>query len=105
MIYHLGFAELVDALVLSFRGRPGQTRAAIYQHACTELGLAPADCAFVADGAGGELEAASALGLLSVKIRRPGQRAPENHEVRAQARVESLTELLTLPAFHPPAGR
>ena len=94
VIRHLGFATLVDTLTLSFEVGLAKPDPAIYHRACAELSLAPEDCAFVADGAGGELEAASALGLLTVKIRRPGQRAPENHDVRASIRVESLAELL-----------
>ncbi len=94
VIRYLGFTALVDTLILSFEVGLAKPDPAIYQQTCAELGLAPEDCAFVADGAGGELEAANAVGLLTVKIRRPNQRAPENHHVRAGIRVESLAELL-----------
>jgi putative hydrolase of the HAD superfamily len=103
VIRHFDFAALVDTLVLSFEVGLAKPDPAIYHQACAELRLAPEDCAFVADGAGGELEAASALGLLTVKIRRPGQRAPENHDVRASIRVESLAQLLVLAAFRAPS--
>jgi FMN phosphatase YigB (HAD superfamily) len=66
---------------------------AIYRKACAALEVAPSACAFVADGAGGELEAAGALGLFTVKIRRPNQHAPEDFAVRADRRVESLEEV------------
>ena len=93
--YH-GLPELVDTVALSCEVGLSKPDPAIYQHVCAELGLAPEDCVYVADGAGGELEAARSLGLLAVKIRRPNQRDLEDPTVQADHRVESLHELLEL---------
>ena len=96
VIYRLGLSDLVDAVTLSFEVGLAKPDPAIYRAASAALGLAPAACVFVADGAGGELEAASALGMLTIKIRRPNQRGPEDLAVRADYRVESLNEVLSL---------
>ena len=93
VIRSLGLPKLVDAVVLSFEVGLAKPDPAIYRKACAALEVAPSACAFVADGAGGELEAAGALGLFTVKIRRPNQHAPEDFAVRADRRVESLEEV------------
>ena len=93
--YH-GLPELVDAVTLSCEVGLAKPDPAIYQAACSALDLEPAACVYVADGAGGELEAARALGMLAIKIRRPNQRGPEDLAVQADHRVESLDELFSL---------
>lgn len=93
--YH-GLHELVDSVVLSFEVGLAKPDPAIYRHACAELGLPPEACGFVGDGAGGELEAAAALGLPTAKIRRPNLRRPDDPSIRADRQVGSLDELAAL---------
>lgn len=95
-VRHHGLPKLVDTLALSCEVGLAKPDPAIYQYVCAELGLAPADCVYVADGAGGELEAAHTLGLLTVRIHRPNQRSPEDPTVQADHRIGSLPELLAL---------
>ena len=96
VIGFLGVDALVDTLALSCEVGAAKPDPAIYQAACAALALDPTDGAFVADGAGGELEGARALGLLAIKIRRPNHRAPEDPTVEADHRVETLAEVLEL---------
>lgn len=96
VIDYLGLPKLVDAAILSFQIGLAKPDPAIYRRACAALDAAPTECAFVADGAGGELEAARALGLLAVKVDRPNQRSPEDLTIRADHRIESLEEVLAL---------
>lgn len=97
VVYQLGMAELVDAVLLSYEVGLAKPDPAFYQRACAALGVPPAACAFVADGAGGELEAASALGLRTIRIHRPHPRHPDDGQaVRADAHVRTLAEALAL---------
>jgi putative hydrolase of the HAD superfamily len=96
MIDYHGLRALFDAVILSFEVGVAKPDPAIYQRACAALELAPGECGFVADGAGGELEGASVLGLLTVRIDRPGRRALADPEARADHLVRSLDELLEL---------
>jgi putative hydrolase of the HAD superfamily len=96
VIHHLGLSDLVDAVILSFEVGLAKPDPAIYRAACGALDLEPSECVFVADGAGGELEAARGLGMLAVKIYRVGGRHPEDTSVVADRRVESLKEGLAL---------
>ena len=96
VIGFLGLRDLVDTVVLSYEAGVAKPDEAIYRRACDALQIEPAACLFVADGAGGELEAAHDVGMVAVKIRRPGQRQPEDLSVQADHRVESLAEVLAL---------
>ena len=94
VIHRLGLSELVDSVTLSFEVGSAKPDEPIYRAACAAIGLDPTACVFVADGAGGELEAARALDMLTIKIHRPDRRQPEDFTVRADQRVESLVEML-----------
>lgn len=96
VIHRLGLGDLVDSVTLSFEVGLAKPDEAIYRAAGAALGLEPVECAFVADGAGGELEGAAAVGMLAVKVYRPDGRHPEDLGVRADHRVEALDELLPL---------
>jgi putative hydrolase of the HAD superfamily len=97
MIDFHGLRALVDTTLLSFEVGVAKPDPAIYEQACAALGLPPEACGFVADGAGGELEGARAVGLLTVRIDRPDRRASrEGEQARSDRRVGSLDELLEL---------
>jgi putative hydrolase of the HAD superfamily len=96
VVHALEVSTLVDAVVLSCDVGLAKPDPAIYRQICAALEVAPTEAVFVGDGAGGELEAAAALGLLAIKIRRPDQHAPEDHAVQAAHRIESLEELREL---------
>src|SRR4051794_17345159 len=74
----------------------------IYLAACSALGVAPVDCVFVGDGAGGELPGAAQLGMTVI---RTVEFAPAGSSW-PPTRVRSLTDLATLltspPAPAPP---
>lgn len=93
VIHHLGLSDRVDAVILSYEVGFAKPDPQIYHAARAALGLEPSACAFVADGAGGELEAARALGMLAIKIYRVGGRHPEDASVEADHRIESLEAL------------
>jgi putative hydrolase of the HAD superfamily len=98
VIHRLGLGALVDSVTLSFEVGYAKPDEPIYRAACAAIGLDPTACVFVADGAGGELEAARALGMHTIKIHHPDRRQPEDFTVQADHRVESLTELLSITA-------
>ena len=95
VVRSLGLPKLVDVVILSFEVGTAKPDPDMYRQACAALNQAPSACTFVADGAGGELEAAQVLGLRTVKVQRPNRRAPEDPSIRADHRIESLAQLLT----------
>ena len=91
-----GLEPLVDTLVLSYEVGVAKPDPAIYQAALERLEVDARAAAYVADGAGGELEAAKALGLRSIKVHHPGSRHPDDPTVQADYRVRSLGEVADL---------
>jgi putative hydrolase of the HAD superfamily len=96
VIQATGVDRHVDALALSFELGVAKPDPAIFLAACERLGVPPQACVFVADGAGGELEAAHALGMYAVWVERPGERRRSPTPPAYDARVEKLAEVLTL---------
>jgi putative hydrolase of the HAD superfamily len=92
----LGLDALMDRLVLSCDVGLAKPDAAIFEHACRALG-APVDrTVFVADGAFGELDAATDLGMVSVKIEQPHQSGDYGTSERYHHRIDRLDEVLDL---------
>ena len=62
--------------------------------------MVPAECIYVADGFGGELHAASALGMQAVLIAVPGEASVDPRENERATwtglRVQALAEILEL---------
>jgi HAD superfamily hydrolase (TIGR01509 family) len=94
-----GLERKVDALALSFELGVAKPDPAIFLAACERLTVQPEECLFVADGAGGELESAHALGMLSVWVERPGERRRSPEPPTFDARIERLAELTSLDAI------
>ncbi len=90
VIERAGLDDLLDALTLSFRLGLAKPQPAIYLQACAALGVAPQETVFVADGAFGELDAARALGMVTVLIEQAHQSRAYGHSTGWDYRVDSL---------------
>jgi putative hydrolase of the HAD superfamily len=91
VIERAGLDDLLDALTLSFRLGLAKPQPEIYLQACAALGVAPQETVFVADGAFGELDAARALGMVTVLIEQAHQSRAYGCSTGWDYRVESLT--------------
>ena len=69
----LGLGRYFDAIVLSHEVGILKPNPRIYEVTCIRLGVQPHECAFVADGGFGELDAAHDVGMLAVKIEQDAQ--------------------------------
>jgi putative hydrolase of the HAD superfamily len=67
----LPFAHLFDATVFSVEAGHSKPDLRLYEHACRELGVAPADCLYVGDGGGHELTGADHAGMTAVRLIAP----------------------------------
>lgn len=92
----IGLRELMDTVVLSCELGVAKPDPAIFKHACQQLGVTPERAMFVADGAFRELEAASDLGMVAVKIEQPHQSGDYGTSVRFHHRITNLREVLGL---------
>jgi putative hydrolase of the HAD superfamily len=63
------FATLIDVPIFSAAVRLAKPDPRIFQLACDQLGVAPHEAVFVADGEGGELAGAASIGMQAVLIR------------------------------------
>ncbi|MCX7523134.1 HAD family hydrolase [Microbacterium sp. STN6] len=88
--------HLVDGMTLSCDVGLAKPDPAIYRHALDQLGVDPHDAAYVADGVGGELDAARRLGLRAIRVTwsNPCGAAPTGTPVAGSA--QELRELLGL---------
>lgn len=96
VVRQLGLDRLLDALTLSCEVGLMKPDPAIYRHALGQLGAAPAEAVFVADGAFNELDAARSLGLYAVRIVQPRQSTAYGSSDGWDAEIGSLPELLPL---------
>ncbi len=96
------FAALIDGPVFSCVAGVRKPAPRLYRLACERLGVAPGECAYVADGYHGELATAQALGMHAVLIAVPGEATgeftPDEAAGWAGARVAALSELVELLA-------
>ncbi len=93
---HLGLRDYFDAVVMSHQVRVLKPDPAIFREDCARLGLAPADCIFVADGAFNELDAAHRLGLATVRITQPRQSSDYGSSEHADYDIGDVAELLEM---------
>ncbi len=91
------FARFFDDAVFSATAGLAKPEPAIYRLAADGLGVEPADCLFVGDGANDELRGAREVGMTPVLIHADG-REPRWEEVRDWdgLRITSLPEILEL---------
>jgi putative hydrolase of the HAD superfamily len=92
----LGLRGYFDAVILSFEVGLLKPDPAIFKLACRRLGVNPAEAAFVADGGFGELDAAAALGMLTVRVSLPNQRPDYGSSRRWDVEIEDLRALLAI---------
>ena len=98
-------AQFVDVEVFSSETGLRKPDPAIYLHACERLGVEPACCLYVGDGAYGELTGAEAVGMTACLIRDPlvdpdQQLTPERDgwSGRTISHLGEVLELLARPA-------
>ena len=92
----LGLDALMDELVLSCDVRLAKPDPEFFRHACRVLGVTVEETMFVADGAFGELDAATDLGMISVKVEQPHQSGDYGTSERYDHCVTSLSQVLPL---------
>ncbi|MCC6175246.1 MAG: HAD family hydrolase [Chloroflexi bacterium] len=96
VVRRIGLADSFEALVLSYEVGVAKPDPAIFEHACRSLGVEPAACMFVADGAFTELDAARDLGMVAVKIEQAHQSGDYGTSSRFDHRITRLDRVLPL---------
>jgi putative hydrolase of the HAD superfamily len=89
-------AGLLDEMVFSCDVGVSKPDPRIYEIACERLGVEPAECLFVGDGANDELPGAERAGMTAVQLRAPGEHLTPDGEAWRGASIESLSEVLEL---------
>jgi putative hydrolase of the HAD superfamily len=92
----LGLDALMDELVLSCDVQLAKPDPEFFRHASRRLGVPDAATMFVADGAFGELDAATELGMTTVKVEQPHQSGDYGTSERYDHCVTNLSDVLTL---------
>jgi putative hydrolase of the HAD superfamily len=95
-IVTLGLSSLFDAIVLSHKVGILKPDPRIYALAAEQLGVLPVECAFVADGGFGELDAAHAVGMLAIKVEQDWQSTDYGSSNYCDLRLAGLAEVLPL---------
>jgi putative hydrolase of the HAD superfamily len=90
------FSTLFDSVVFSCSVGLSKPDPRIYALAAEELGVEPADCLFVGDGANDELPGAERAGMTAVQLRAPGEQLTAEGERWSGRYVERLSDLLEL---------
>jgi putative hydrolase of the HAD superfamily len=88
--------QLMDELVLSCDVNLAKPDPEFFRHASRRLGVVETATMFVADGAFGELDAATDLGMITVKVEQPHQSGDYGTSERYDHCVTSLTQVLDL---------
>ena len=85
-----------DATVFSCNVGLSKPDPRIYELASEQLGVEPADCLFVGDGANDELPGAERAGMTALQLRAPGEQLTPDGELWTGAYIESLSEVVEL---------
>ena len=88
------FAGAFDELVFSCDVGVSKPDPRIYEIACERLGVEPAECLFVGDGANDELPGAERAGMTAVQLRASGERLTPEGEAWNGQWIERLAEVL-----------
>lgn len=89
-------AGTLDELVFSCDVGVSKPDPRIYEIACERLGVTPAECLFVGDGANDELPGAERVGMTAVQLRAPGEPLTPEGEAWTGPWVPRLGDLLSL---------
>lgn len=92
------YAEAIDEPLFSCDEGLTKPDPTIYLRACERLRVDPRDCAYVGDGAQGELSGAQRVGMRTILITTPGRPTPEYSEQESW-RGESIDALSELPGL------
>ena len=90
------FGGLFDATVFSCEVGLSKPDPRIYKLCCEQLGVQPAACVFVGDGANDELPGAEDVGMMAVQLRAPGEELTEPGKKWRGKAIERLGEVLEL---------
>ena len=90
------FAGLFDSTVFSCSVGINKPDREIYELCAAELGVDPADCLFVGDGANDELPGAERAGMTALQLRAPGEALTPEGERWTGRYVEWLSDVLDL---------
>jgi len=90
------FDGLFDSTVFSSSVGLAKPDPKIYELASEQLGVEPADCLFVGDGANDELPGAERAGMTALQLRAPGEQLTPDGEAWTGASVERLSEVVEL---------
>jgi len=85
-----------DATVFSCNVGLSKPDPRIYELASAQLGVEPADCLFVGDGANDELPGAERAGMTALQLRAPGESLTVDGEAWTGPHVERLSEVVEL---------
>jgi putative hydrolase of the HAD superfamily len=88
------FSTLFDSAVFSCSVGFSKPDPRIYALAAEELGVEPADCLFVGDGANDELPGAERAGMTAVQFRASGEQLTAEGERWSGRYVERLSDVL-----------
>ncbi len=83
-----------DATVFSCDVGMSKPDPRIYEIACERLGVEPAECLFVGDGANDELPGAERVGMTALQLRAPGEELTEPGKAWQGASIEHVREVL-----------
>jgi putative hydrolase of the HAD superfamily len=89
-------ADTLDETVFSCEVGVSKPDPRIYDIASERLGVEPAECLFVGDGANDELPGAERVGMTAVQLRAPGEALMPDGEAWSGSAIESLSELLAI---------
>ncbi|MHB1131959.1 MAG: HAD family hydrolase [Chloroflexota bacterium] len=87
---------LFDAIVLSHLEGLLKPDPSIYRLMCQRLAVEPRECAYVADGGFGELDAAHDLGMLAIKVEQDGQSSDYGSSTYHDLLLRDMAELVPL---------
>ncbi|MGE3911838.1 MAG: HAD family hydrolase, partial [Chloroflexota bacterium] len=96
LLARIGLAPYFDAVTLSCEVGAMKPDPAVYHHASEALGVPLEQTMFVADGAFTELDAARALGMVTVKIEQPHQSGDYGTSTSFDYQISKLTDVLAL---------